>query len=136
MAEVIEALEETRGLITFAAARLGCSRATIHNYAARYPTVKDTIHWQRREITDAAMAQLWDAVERGEPWAILYTLRTFGGPEWAETPKSSGPLVIETVAAREVVFRVVRPDEVDDLDEVESLNGSGSVYPPVRSLDG
>ena len=94
--EVVEALEESHGLITQAAARLGCSRGTIHNYAARYPTVADTLKWKRREIVDLAMSALWDAVERGDTWAILFTLRTFGGPEWAETP--------QPVAAQSVRF--------------------------------
>ncbi len=86
--EVVSALETSHGLITQTAALLGCSRATIHNYAKRHPTVSETLEWQRREIVDIAMHALWEAVERGETWAILYTLRTFGGPEWAESPQA------------------------------------------------
>jgi hypothetical protein len=129
--EVVSALETSHGLITIAAASLGCSRATIHNYARRYPTVADTLYWQRRELTDIAMHALWQAVERGEPWAILYTLRTFGGPEWNETPQavSGGPLVIETSAPRQVVFHVVRPDEIESLDEI-------GYTPPMRAIAG
>jgi hypothetical protein len=89
--EVVEALEQSNGLITQAAARLGCSRGTIHNYAARYPTVAETLKWKRLELIDAAMSALIDAVERGETWAILFTLRTFGGPEWNETPQQIAP---------------------------------------------
>jgi hypothetical protein len=120
VAEVVEALEQSRGLVTHAAARLGCSRNTIHNYAKQHPTVAETLKWKRREIVDLAMEQLWQAVERGETWAILFTLRTFGGPEWNETPAvSGGPLVIETVAPRAVVFHVVRPDEIETLGEID-----------------
>ena len=117
--EVVSALEQSHGLITIAAASLGCSRATIHNYARRYPTVADTLYWQRRELTDIAMHALWQAVERGDTWAVIFTLRTFGGPEWNDTPAVSGePLIIETVAPRQVVFHVVRPDEIETLDEI------------------
>jgi len=116
--EVVSALEQSHGLITIAAASLGCSRATIHNYARRYPTVADTLYWQRRELTDIAMHALWQAVERGDTWAVIFTLRTFGGPEWSEAPAASvGPLVIET-SAPQVVFHVVRPDEIETLDEI------------------
>jgi hypothetical protein len=122
--EVVSALEQSHGLITIAAASLGCSRATIHNYARRYPTVAETLYWQRRELCDIAMHSLWQAVERGEPWSILFVLRTFGADRgYGDEPQtvSGGPLVIETVAQRgPVIFQVVRPDEIETLDEIGS----------------
>ncbi len=118
--EIVSALEQSHGLITIAAASLGCSRATIHNYAKRYPTVKETLYWQRRELCDIAMHALWQAVEREEPWAILFVLKTFGADRGYgdETQTGGGPLVIETSAPRAVIFNVVRPDEIESLDEV------------------
>ena len=107
--EVCQALEQSRGIVTTAAARLGCSRDTIHNYALKYPTVAETLKSKRREIVDVAMDRLWSAVERGETWAVVYVLRTFGGEEYDEKP--NGPLVIETQSPPQVVFRVIYPHE-------------------------
>jgi hypothetical protein len=120
--EVVAALEQSHGLITQAAASLGCSRATIHNYARRYPTVQETLYWQRRELCDIAMHALWQAVEAGAPWAVIFTLRTFGADRgYGDEPQTTGgPLVIETVEPRAVVFQVVRPDEIETLDEIGS----------------
>jgi len=121
VAEVVEAIEQSRGLVTHAAARLGCSRNTIHNYAARYPTVAETLHWKRRELVDAAMFALWQAVERGDTWAVIFTLRTFGADRgYGDDPQtvSGGPLVIETVVPGPVIFNIVRPDEIETLDEI------------------
>jgi len=127
--EVVEALEQSRGLVTQASALLGCSRGTITNYAARYPTVAETLKWKRLELTDLAMSALYEAVEAGSPWAILFTLRTFGGPEWAESPipVSGGPLVIETVVPRAVVFHVVKPDEIETLDEIGPMASTRAI---------
>ena len=120
VAEVVQALEDSRGLVTHAAARLGCSRNTIHLYAKRYPTVKETLYWKRRELCDLAMLKLYDAVERGDPWSITFVLRTFGADRgYGDDPQTAGgPLIIETVVPGPVVFHVVRPDEVETLDEV------------------
>jgi hypothetical protein len=120
--EVVSALEQSHGLITQAAASLGCSRATIHNYAKRYPTVKETLEWKRRELCDIAMHSLWQAAEAGAPWAVIFTLRTFGADRGYgdETQTGGGPLVIETVVPGPVIFNVVRPDEVETLDETGS----------------
>jgi len=131
--EVVEALEQSNGLITQAAALLGCSRGTITNYAARYPTVAETLKWKRLELTDLAMSALYEAVEAGAPWAILFVLRTFGADRgYGDDPQtgvSGGPLVIETVAPRQVVFHVVRPDEIETLDEIGHT-------PPMRAIAG
>jgi hypothetical protein len=117
--EIVSALEQSHGLITIAAASLGCSRATIHNYAKRYPTVKETLYWQRRELCDIAMHALWQAVEREEPWAILFVLKTFGADRgYGDDPQTGGPLIIETVVPGPVIFNVVRPDEIESLDEI------------------
>ncbi len=122
VAEVVQALEQSRGLITQASALLGCSRGTITNYAARYPTVADTLKWKRLELTDLAMSALYDAVEAGAPWAILFVLKTFGADRgYGDDPQTGGgPLVIETVVPGPVIFHVVRPDEVETLDEFGS----------------
>jgi hypothetical protein len=79
--------------------------------------VADTLKWKRLELTDLAMSALYEAVEAGAPWAILFVLRTFGADRGYGDETQPGPLVIETVVPGPVIFNVVRPDEVETLDE-------------------
>jgi hypothetical protein len=75
---VIEAIKSTHGLLVLAAERLGCSRQTIHNYARRYPAVQAAIDEERERILDLAESRLFEAVARGEAWALQFLLRTLG----------------------------------------------------------
>jgi hypothetical protein len=75
-AQVIEALEKTRGLKGPAAQALGCSRRTLYNYEKRYASVAEAIEEQRELNLDAAEMSLLRAVERGEAWAVCFYLKT------------------------------------------------------------
>lgn len=75
---VIDALKETRGVIMKAADILGCERQTIYNYRDRYEDVRAAIENTREVETDRAELKLYEAIERGEPWAISLYLKTQG----------------------------------------------------------
>ena len=77
-AQVIEALHATKGTVCFAARLLGCDVDTIQNYCKRFPTVMAAKKEHQAELVDLAYLKLWDAVERGDMWAVLFTLRTLG----------------------------------------------------------
>jgi hypothetical protein len=70
------ALAESKGLVSVTAKRLSCSPTTVRAYIRRYPTVKQVVDDSRESITDLAELKLWDAINRGEPWAIQFWLRT------------------------------------------------------------
>lgn len=76
--QVVAALTETKGLIYLAAKKLGCEPKTIHNYVNRYPAVKETLTAARGEMVDVAEAKLFQAMNAGEQWAVLFALRTQG----------------------------------------------------------
>lgn len=76
--EVIAALKLTKGMKTLAAKHLGCDPRTVYNYCERFPTVEAACKHQRRELVETAELQLWQAVQRGMPWAIQLVLRTLG----------------------------------------------------------
>jgi hypothetical protein len=59
-AQMIEALTATRGMITFAARRLGCAPNTIRRYIKEYPTVAETINELREMEGDAIEIALYD----------------------------------------------------------------------------
>jgi hypothetical protein len=76
--QVIDALRHTKGLVHQAAKLLRCDPETIQNYCKRYPPVQQAKQDARAELLDLATLQLIHAVERGDMWAILFTLRTLG----------------------------------------------------------
>ena len=77
-AQIITALETTKGMMYLAAKRLGCSYQTLVNYCKRYPTIQMARDAQRGEMIDAAELVLWNSIHAKEPWAITFTLRTIG----------------------------------------------------------
>ncbi len=74
--QMVEALRETKGLVSVAARKLGCEPSTVRVYIRRYPTVAQAVKDSRESITDLAETRLWAAIDRGEPWAVQFWLRT------------------------------------------------------------
>ena len=77
-AEIIKALENKRGGVYVAADELGCSYKTIHRRAKRVPAIQEVIDKYRHRRTDVAEIKLDQAILNGEPWAILFQLKTQG----------------------------------------------------------
>lgn len=77
-AEVIDALKKRSGLVYLAAMDLGCHPNTILNYINRHKSVADAQKARRGELVDAAEHGLLGGLSRGEPWAILFALKTLG----------------------------------------------------------
>jgi hypothetical protein len=76
--QMVQALNETRGMIYLAAERLGCEADTIYSYAKRYASVKEAITRHRGRTTDIAELKLYQAITEGEPWAVQFYLKTQG----------------------------------------------------------
>jgi hypothetical protein len=77
-AAMIRAIDETKGLLTVAAKRLGCSPDTIHRYRKTHPKIEEAIQNARNSITDLAEAALYKAIQAGEAWAVCFYLKTQG----------------------------------------------------------
>ena len=73
--EMIEALEESKGLIAPAARALGCSRDTIRSYIDEYSAVAQAKLDQEEAVKDMAENALYAAILRGEAWAICFYLK-------------------------------------------------------------
>ena len=73
--EMIEALEESKGLIAPAARALGCSRDTIRSYLEEYTAVAQAKADMREAVTDEAELSLYEAIKRGEAWAVCFYLK-------------------------------------------------------------
>ena len=99
-AQVIAALQETKGMVFLAAKRLGCTPNTIKNYCERYPTVQAAKDAERGEMVDTAELKLWASIQAGEAWGIAYTLSRLGKDRGyvertEQTGKDGAPLVTE-----------------------------------------
>lgn len=75
---IIDGLERNKGAVYKTATELGCSYRTILRRAEKVQSVRDAIDKYRLIRTDVAEDKLGVALERGEPWAILFQLRTQG----------------------------------------------------------
>ena len=78
VAEVVAAVQATKGMKAQAARQLGCQWKTIDNYAKRHPTVAAAISQAREEMKDTAELKLYSAILDGEAWAICFFLKTQG----------------------------------------------------------
>ena len=100
--QMIKALEESKGLIAPAARALGCSRDTIRSYLEEYTAVGQAKLDQREAVTDMAENSLYEAIRRGEAWAVCFYLKCMakdrGYVERAELTGSNGaPVKIKLV---------------------------------------
>ena len=90
--QVIEALEQSKGLIAPAARALGCSRDTIRTYLEEYTAVAQAKLDQREAVTDMAENALYAAILRGEAWAVCFYLKTQAKDRgYIEKAEVSGP---------------------------------------------
>jgi hypothetical protein len=76
--QVIEALRTSRGLVSMAAQKLRCDVDTVQNYCKRFPTVEAAKQEARVSLLDLAESRLWEAIDRGDGWAIAFCLKTIG----------------------------------------------------------
>jgi DNA-binding transcriptional MerR regulator len=100
--QIIEALEESKGLIAPAARKLGCARDTIRRYLEEYEGVAQAIKDQREAVTDMAENALYQAILDREAWAVCFYLKCMakdrGYVERAELAGTNGaPVKIRLV---------------------------------------
>ena len=79
--QVLEALKQAHGQKTTAADLLGVSFNTIERYIEKNPIAQDVIRAMRHKRTDMAKLKLDDAIQRGESWAIMFTLKNKVDPD-------------------------------------------------------
>lgn len=90
--QVIQALQNNRGLVTQAAEELKAGVRTIYDYADRYPTIKETIKTLKESRLDYTEGKLYDLIDKCEPSAIFFHLKTQGKHRgFVERQELSGP---------------------------------------------
>jgi hypothetical protein len=76
--QMVEAIKGSGGIVSVVASRLGCGRATVYRYRARYPSVREALEAERAVFLDLAESELFKAVEAGNLEAIIFALKTLG----------------------------------------------------------
>ncbi len=111
-----QALRDSRGLLSPAARRLGCDRATMYNYAARYPRIQQTIDDAREQLIDSAESKLAEAIEsKADPWAIQFVLKTLGKHRgYTERTETDVTSKGEPLSASRTVFILPAKDPAPD----------------------
>ena len=70
------ALRKARGLITLAAAEMHADYRTLRRMVDESKTLQKVQHDAKQQVGDIAEGRLFEAINRGEPWAIQFYLRT------------------------------------------------------------
>jgi len=100
VADIIEAVHETHGLMAPAARRLGVSRSTLYRYLDNHESIRDARDEARESVLDLAESKLFEKVEAGDLTAIMFLLKTVGktrGYVERSQAEQSGKLTVEVV---------------------------------------
>jgi hypothetical protein len=76
--EIISAIEKHKGAIYLASEYLGCHPDTIYERAKKVKAIQNTIDRHRGKMLDVAELALYNAITRGENWAIAFCLKSIG----------------------------------------------------------
>lgn len=110
--QMIDALHETKGMVSLAAKRLGCDPHTVYRYIREYPTVAHAQKLEREAMTDVAELALYKAIKDGEGWAVCFYLKCQG--------KERG--YVERIDTRSVILNLTPADlQTMNDDELEHL---------------
>ena len=82
--EVIEALKQSHGLKTGAAEILGVAYNTVDSYIADSEEAQAIVNHYRVRRKDRAEYKLDEAIERGESWSIMFTLKNAKDREYSD----------------------------------------------------
>lgn len=77
-AQILNALSQSRGMVTAAARLLHCGRQCIYDYKAKYPEIDQALLDEREMQLDRTELKLFAAIDKGEGWAITLYLKTIG----------------------------------------------------------
>ena len=136
--EVLRAVKGSRGIRSFIADRLHCSRQTVLNYEKRWKSVADAIAEERANIVDYAESKLFEALTTGSWQAIKYVLSTLGrdrgydpeiDPELFQTTAPDGSIMLIDGPKDQFIAGTQGLAE-----EGERMAGRGAGYTPDPSM--
>ena len=110
-ARIIEALKETKGLLTLAARKAGVSYSTVNRYAREFPSVQEAVREAKESLLDFAEGKLYEQMSKSNLTAIIFYLKTQGkGRGYIERQELTGaggqPIKTEIIVASENAKRL------------------------------
>lgn len=108
-------LEKAKGNVSVAAKKLGLSRRHLTRLLASDPDLKGIVTDARASRADKAEDKLTTALNKGEPWAIMFALRTLGRDRgyWDRLPDIVNATSLDALRRILIHFGV---NEVSDTD--------------------
>ena len=89
--QVADAIRQANGVVKTAAAQLGCTPATVYNYADRYVTVQEALDESRKDLAGEAegylVAMMRDREHPKHYKAVKDVLRNYHPDDWSDTKK-------------------------------------------------
>lgn len=75
---IVSALRRTKGNIAAAAETIGCSRMTLWRRCQAEPKLQRIVDECRETVLDYVESALDKAAVAGDPWAVMFKMRTIG----------------------------------------------------------
>jgi hypothetical protein len=76
--KVEAALRESKGFVTFAAKKLGCTYQTVYNYIKRHQSLQAVMEAVSEEVLDFSESKLFTQINEGNTTAIIFHLKCKG----------------------------------------------------------
>ena len=128
VATVEAALRKHKGMVARAARMLRCTPQTIRNYMQRYPVLADVVASEREVIVDTVELKLHEAVGRGAPWAVCFTLKCLGKDRgYIERQERTGVNGQPLVPDRETV--IISGNKEEYIAKLRALRGAPPIAP-------
>lgn len=109
VSDIVDALQKAHGLKTGAAELLAASFTTVDKFCNKHAECQAVVdHWRKRR-KDRAEYKLDEAIERGESWAIMFTLKNARDREYNDRLEIGG----DPNAPLEVIVKYVTSDSGD-----------------------
>ena len=74
--QMIDAIQDAKGILTVAARKLQCSRMTVYRYINKYATVKEAYEEANESNIDFVETKLMEQIGKGNITAIIFFLKT------------------------------------------------------------
>ena len=75
-AKVKEAIKDSRGILSVVATKCEVSRLSVYNFLEKHPELNKDIQDEREKMHDFTEGKFFQAVNKGESWAISMYLKT------------------------------------------------------------
>jgi hypothetical protein len=107
-AKTLDAIAQAHGMKTGTCELLGITRPTLDRYLLKYPDLQEAIEFCRIRYKDRAEYKLHEAVERGESWAVMFTLKNAHDREYSDR--------VDVTTGGEAITFVIERREDDNKD--------------------